>query len=114
MTAQILTTDLTNLIHESKRKNAELKQAAESSLQDIKSIQVASEKQFAAALSQKPQFVNPFLLACSSRNAKLATIGMGCLQRLSASQALSKTKLKDVLEAMVEVTNLGQELQLKI
>lgn len=39
---------------------------------------------------------------------------MGCVQRLSASQALSKSKLKDVLEAMTECTSLGPDIQLKI
>jgi hypothetical protein len=114
MTAQILIADLTSLIQESKRKNADIKHAAEISLQDVKNIQVTSEKQVAADLARRPQFVNPFLLACSSRNAKCAAIGMSCLQRLAASQALSKTKVKDVLEAMTECTSLGLDIQLKI
>ena len=114
MTAQILISDLTSLIQESKRKNADIKHAAEISLQEIKNIQVTSEKQVAADLARRPQFVNPFLLACTSRNAKCAAIGMSCLQRMAASQALAKSKVKDVLEAMTECTSLGLDIQLKM
>ena len=48
MTAQILAAELGNLIQDSKRKNTELKNAAEKALQDLKSLSVTSEAQLAA------------------------------------------------------------------
>lgn len=48
MTAQILASELGNLIQDSKRKNTELRSAAEKSLQDLKSLAVTSETQLAA------------------------------------------------------------------
>lgn len=69
MTAQILTSELSNLIQESKRKNSELRnvcvpiikcpavlisthhQAAEKSLDDLKGLRVTSEAQIAAGRS---------------------------------------------------------------
>jgi hypothetical protein len=48
MTAQILAAELGNLIQDSKRKNTELRNAAEKSLQDLKSLPNTSEAQLSA------------------------------------------------------------------
>ncbi|KAI9814424.1 MAG: hypothetical protein M1827_003280 [Pycnora praestabilis] len=50
MTAQILTSELANLIQDSKRKNSELRNAAEKSLSDLKALPSTSETQLAAGL----------------------------------------------------------------
>ena len=54
MTAQILAAELGNLVQESKRKNSELRNAAEQSLQDLKSLPQTSEAQLAAG---KPRYL---------------------------------------------------------
>jgi hypothetical protein len=48
MTAQILAAELGTLIQDAKRKNTELRNAAEKSLQDLKSLPVTSEAQLTA------------------------------------------------------------------
>ena len=48
MTAQILASELSTLIQDSKRKNTELRTAAEKSLQDLKALPNTSEAQLAA------------------------------------------------------------------
>lgn len=48
MTAQILASELASLIQDSKRKNTELRNAAEKSLQELKALTVTSEAQLAA------------------------------------------------------------------
>jgi hypothetical protein len=58
-------------------------------------------------LSKRPQFINPFLIACSSRNVKFAAIGTACFHKLAVSQALPRTRLKDVLDAITECASLG-------
>ncbi|KAL2810470.1 hypothetical protein BJX63DRAFT_316659 [Aspergillus granulosus] len=65
-------------------------------------------------LVRKPRFVNPFILACYSRHAKLAGIGVVCLQRLVASRSLPSERLKDVLGGLKEITTLTLDIQLKI
>ncbi|KAL8734245.1 MAG: hypothetical protein Q9181_003291 [Wetmoreana brouardii] len=50
MTAQILSSELLNLIQESKRKHPDLRNAAEKSLNDLKTLPNTSELQLAAAL----------------------------------------------------------------
>ncbi|KUJ20664.1 endosomal peripheral membrane protein-like protein [Mollisia scopiformis] len=114
MTAQILATELGNLISESKRKHTELRNAAEKSLEELKSLRSTSEAQIAADLTQRPNFITPFLIACSSKNAKYTGIAIVCLQRLVVSRALPKSRLREVLEAFREGTSAGLDVQLKI
>ena len=48
MSSALLLNELTNLVSEAKRKNPELRTAAEKSLQDLKSLPATSEQQLAA------------------------------------------------------------------
>ncbi|KAJ0420134.1 hypothetical protein BJY00DRAFT_313350 [Aspergillus carlsbadensis] len=114
MSSQLLQSELLNLIQESKRKNADLRNAAEESLNDLKALPSTSEAQISADLVRKPRFVNPFILACHSRHAKLAGIGVVCLQRLVASKSLPSERLKDVLGGLKDITTLSLDIQLKI
>lgn len=50
MTSTVLTNELTNLSSEAKRKNTDLRNAADKSLLELKGIQVTSEQQLAAGM----------------------------------------------------------------
>ncbi|PNY24290.1 Protein MON2 [Tolypocladium capitatum] len=89
MTTQLLATELANLIQESKRKHNGLRQAAEN-------------------------FVNPFIIACGTKNAKFTSIAIVCLQRLIVARALPRVKLNQVLEALMQASSAGLDVQLKI
>ncbi|PWY80612.1 endosomal peripheral membrane protein [Aspergillus heteromorphus CBS 117.55] len=114
MSSQFLQAELLNLIQESKRRNSDLRNAAEESLNELKALPSTSEAQISADLVRKPKFANPFILACHSRHAKLAGIGVICLQRLVASRSLPSERLKDVLAGLKETTNMSLDIQLKI
>ncbi|KAH8665989.1 endosomal peripheral membrane protein-like protein [Tricladium varicosporioides] len=114
MTAQILSSELANLVQESKRKHTDLRNAAEKSLDELKGLRSTSEAQIAADLSQRPNFVTPFLIACGTKNAKFTGIAVVCLQRLVVSRALPRSRLREVLEAFREATSAGLDVQLKI
>ncbi|KAF2856071.1 hypothetical protein T440DRAFT_550467 [Plenodomus tracheiphilus IPT5] len=114
MTAQILAAELGNLIQDSKRKNTELRNAAEKALQDLKSLSNTSEAQLSADLSRRPHFISPFLIACATHNAKFASTGVSCLQRLSVSRSLPRERLTEVLEAFRESASSGHDVQVKI
>lgn len=114
MSATLLANELSTLISEAKRKQSELRHAAEKSLQELKSLSVTSEKQLAADLSRRPTFVEPFLLACGTRTLKLAGSGVTCLQRLVVSQGLPKSRLGEAVEAFHACTDLGLDVQLKV
>ena len=65
-------------------------------------------------LSQKANFVNPFIIACGTKNAKFTSIAIVCLQRLIVSKALPKSKLNQALEALMQASSAGLDVQLKI
>jgi len=114
MTAAFLQSALASLISDSKRKNSDVKTAAEKSSADLKAISVTSETQLAGDLIRKPYFIEPFLLACRSQNVKLASSGAASLQRLVASKAIPRPRLLDVLQSFEEAVPLALEVQLKI
>lgn len=114
MSGTFLQSELSVLIQESKRKHPDVKAAAEKSLGELKALHVTSETQLAADLLRKPFFVDPFILACRSRNAKLVTSSVICVQRLAASHAIPSERLKEVLETLREVTASGYDVQIKI
>ncbi|KAJ3529063.1 hypothetical protein NM208_g9926 [Fusarium decemcellulare] len=114
MTTQLLATELANLIQESKRKHNDLRQAAEKSLEELKNLRNPSEQTAPEELSQKVNFVNPFIIACGTKNAKFTAIAIVCLQRLIVAQALPRSKLNQVLEALMQATSAGLDVQLKI
>ncbi|KAI5467687.1 hypothetical protein BGZ63DRAFT_478023 [Mariannaea sp. PMI_226] len=114
MTTQLLATELANLIQESKRKHHDLRQAAEKSLDELKSLRTTSEQTAPDELAQKVNFVNPFIIACGTKNAKFTAIAIVCLQRLIVARALPRSKLNQVLEALMQATSAGLDVQLKI
>lgn len=65
-------------------------------------------------LSQRPNFVNPFIIACGTKNAKFTGIAIVCLQRLIVARALPRSRLSQVLEALQQATSAGLDVQLKI
>ncbi|KAI1307190.1 endosomal peripheral membrane protein [Xylaria venustula] len=114
MTSQLLATELANLIQESKRKHNDLRQAAEKSADELRNIRSTSEASLAAELAQRVTFVNPFIIACGTKNAKFTGIAIVCLSRLILVGALPWSKLSPVLEALREATSAGLDVQLKI
>ncbi|KAJ1328199.1 dimerization and cyclophilin-binding domain of Mon2 [Microdochium nivale] len=114
MTSQLLATELANLVSESKRKNTDLRQAAEKSLEELKSLRGTTEAQIAAELAQKVNFVHPLIVACGTKNAKFTGIAIVCLLRLIVISALPRSKLNSILEALREATSAGVDAQLKV
>ncbi|KIV88405.1 hypothetical protein PV10_08090 [Exophiala mesophila] len=114
MTQAFLQSELTSLISDSKRKHNDVRTAAEQSLTDLRGISVTSETQLAGDLLRRQQFIDPFVLACKSKNLKLVSNGTVCLQRLTASKAIARPRLPDLLEAFQDAVSTGYEPQLKI
>jgi hypothetical protein len=65
-------------------------------------------------LAQRVNFVNPFIVACGTKNAKFTGIAIVCLLRLIVVSALPRSKLNSILEALREATSAGVDAQLKI
>ncbi|KAK9457727.1 hypothetical protein V1511DRAFT_509168 [Dipodascopsis uninucleata] len=115
-TVSLINSDLTTLLGETKRRNADLRQACEKSLFEIKALTSSSksEQEVLHELSQSSSFPQPFLLACSTKNGKYCSIAVQGLQKVIASHSLSKSRLSDVLDSFQDATHLGVEIQLKI
>ena len=136
MTTQLLANELANLVQESKRKHNHLRQAAERSLDELKSLKGMTEAQAcsgecsatsaggcfdsrsylssihpslttAAELATRPSFVNPLIIACGTKAPKFTSPAIVCLQRLVAGRALSPSKLDQVLEALRSAAEAG-------
>ena len=146
MTSSLLLSELSALVQDSKRKFPELKsvsiealssscqslnsyEAAEKSLNELKSLSNISEHQLAAGdsasiglfserhsanserdLRRRPTIVKPFLIACGTRNSKLAGNAIVCLQRLVVCNGLPREALKDVLGALRDAGSIGKTL----
>ncbi|KAG7877200.1 hypothetical protein KL935_004902 [Ogataea polymorpha] len=114
MSIQLLSADLAALVAETKRKNTDIRHAADRSLETLKSGQGKDERAFLKSLSQNPDFINPFLLACQSKNAKLTGIALQCFSRLIPTHSLPATKVDLVIDALLESTHSAIDIQLKI
>ena len=66
-------------------------------------IEIDSERD----LKCRPQFIRPFLLACNTRNPKIAGTAIVCLQRLIVTKGLPRESLGDALDAFRETSSLG-------
>lgn len=114
MTAQILATELSNIISESKKKNADLRSSAERTSQELKALPQTSEAQLSADLRRRAHFTSPFLSACRTGSIKLALPGVTCLQRLIVSQGLAPVRLREALDSLQECSRLSFDIQLKV
>ncbi|KAH3671578.1 hypothetical protein OGAPHI_000281 [Ogataea philodendri] len=114
MSIQLLVADLSALVSETKRKNADIRHAADKSLDILKNSQGKDEKTFLRSLSQNADFINPILLACQSKNAKLTGIALQCLSRLIMTHSLPVTKIDLIIDALLESTHSSIDIQLKI
>ena len=114
MTSAFLQSELTSLVADSKKRSTDVRAAAEKSLADLKSIVVTSEVQLAADLFRSSHFIDPFVLACQTRHAKLTNSATACLQRLVASRAVPNERLEDVINGFRDAMNASYDTQLKI
>ncbi|ODV83509.1 hypothetical protein CANARDRAFT_29953 [[Candida] arabinofermentans NRRL YB-2248] len=116
---QQLASDLATLSSESKRRNSDIRYASDKSLEVLKTFQAVPDKTkdesaFLKSLAKNPDFINPFLLSCQSKNAKFTTIALQSLNRLILYKSLPVTKLNQIIDALLESTHSSIEIQLKI
>lgn len=103
-----LNSELQTLSSEAKKRSTAIRVASDRSLEILKSVRSYED------LSKHTEFVTPFVMACSSKNAKLITISMQCLQRLSSVPCLPSNRLSDVLDAFILATQLALDMKLKV
>ncbi|GAA99507.1 uncharacterized protein L969DRAFT_86766 [Mixia osmundae IAM 14324] len=114
-----LTTELQLLSVEAKRKNPEVKDAADKALTLLRTSPeqaLADLRQESAALAgQTPILLQPILLGCQTRVPKVVAISIGSLQRLVGVRgAITSSNISPVLQTLRSVLSQGVEIQLKI
>lgn len=115
MSIAAIQSDLTNLVSESRRRNHEIRHAAEKSLSTLKSYDSSiPEATFVRNLASNPSFITPFILSCQLRNAKFSALAIHSLQLLISANALSFQLLETVLDSLAEASHLPLEIQLKV
>ncbi|QPG73423.1 hypothetical protein FOA43_000733 [Brettanomyces nanus] len=112
-----LTSDLTILSTDSKRKYAAIRAASDKSLSILKSFPIHSsidQEGVVTSIQTHPEFIDPFILSCQSKNSKLITVSLSALSRLVLSHALPYVKLDEVISALQDATHSSTDIQLKI
>lgn len=107
-----LNTELLALASETKRRNPEIKEAAERSVKILKTLKPGAD--ISQELAKNADFLRPFLLACETKNVKLIKISIGCLQKLISHHAVPESSVKTILKTLNEALSQNFEIQLKI
>lgn len=115
-----LQTELHNLIAQSRRHNRELNRASESALAQLNSVASSDagnsndEQAIIETLAQYPEFMSPFILACAAADAKSCASALQCVQNLAVFRGIAPSRMHELLQALMEATQLGLSIQLKI
>ncbi|XP_053204824.1 protein MON2 homolog isoform X2 [Panonychus citri] len=116
-----LQVDLRNISSESKRKLPALKEAAEAGIVKLRSASSKHTDLRLALLSESPELLEPFFMACDSKIPKLVLISLNAIQRLISHEAVSTTAtvhlihcLWNLMENEIEELKLLQTMTLLI
>ncbi|KNF01720.1 hypothetical protein PSTG_05148 [Puccinia striiformis f. sp. tritici PST-78] len=114
----LLASDFQALASETKRKHADIKEAADKALALIKT----SPDQILATLRDTgvpipgpaDDIFRPITMACATKNVKVVVIALGSLQRLIGMDAVPPGKIPQIVNLLSTVLPLGVEIQLRI
>ncbi|KAJ3325884.1 hypothetical protein HDV06_002269 [Boothiomyces sp. JEL0866] len=113
MLATFLQNELMLLSTESKKKNPEIKDAAERLLYLIRTYKEGNLNPD-LELSKTEETLTPLLLSFDTKNPKLITISVGCFQKLISHNAIPPTSIGVILKSLSNIMGTSQDLQLKI
>lgn len=111
-----LQTELKSLCSSSRRHNQELSKASDKSLSILEAAGQSFDDDQAviASLRKYDDFPTPFILACSEASAKSCASALQCIQTLATYKGIAESRLQELLQALLEATQLGLGIQLKI
>ncbi|XP_015786183.1 protein MON2 homolog isoform X3 [Tetranychus urticae] len=113
--------DLRNISSESKRRHPTLKEAAEAGIVKLRSVSNKHPDLRLALLSESPELLEPFCMACETKIPKMVQIALNGIQRLITYEAVSSTAtvhlincLWNLMENEIEELKLLQTMTLLI
>ncbi|XP_024026387.1 protein MON2 homolog [Morus notabilis] len=104
----VLESDLRALCAEARRRYPAVKDGAEHAILKLRSLSSPSE------IAQNEDILRIFLAACEVKIVKLSVIGLSCLQKLIAHDAVALSALKEILSTLKDHAEMADEIvQLK-
>ncbi|KAL4582852.1 hypothetical protein LXL04_007413 [Taraxacum kok-saghyz] len=104
----VLESDLRALSAEARRRYPAIKDGAEHAILKLRSLSSSSE------IAQHDDILRIFLMACEVKTVKLSVIGLSCLQKLIAHDAVSPSALNEILATLKDHGEMADEgVQLK-
>ncbi|GBG74470.1 hypothetical protein CBR_g18881 [Chara braunii] len=104
----VLENDLRSLCQEARRKYPPVKEAAERALLKLRSV---SDPE---SLAKSDDVMRTFVIACETKNLKLTVIGLACLQKLIAHDAVAPAALGQILSVLKDSPeSFDETVQLK-
>lgn len=104
----VLESDLRALSSEARRRYPAIKDGAEHAILKLRSTSNPSE------IAQNDDVLQVFLLACDVKVVKLSVIGLSCMQKLIAHDAVAPSSLKEILSTLKDHSEMADEtVQLK-
>ncbi|KAJ4719601.1 Protein MON2-like protein [Melia azedarach] len=104
----VLESDLRALSAEARRRYPAVKDGAEHAILKLRSLSSPSE------LAYSEDILRIFLMACEVRTVKLSVIGLSCIQKLIAHDAVSPSALNEIFSMLKNHAEMADEtIQLK-
>ncbi|KAI3669236.1 hypothetical protein L6452_40463 [Arctium lappa] len=104
----VLESDLRALSAEARRRYPAIKDGAEHAILKLRSLSSSSE------IAQHDDILRIFLMACEVKTIKLSVIGLSCLQKLIAHDAVASSALNEILATLKDHGEMADEgVQLK-
>ncbi|KAF5791184.1 putative mon2, dimerization and cyclophilin-binding domain, guanine nucleotide exchange factor [Helianthus annuus] len=104
----VLESDLRALSAEARRRYPAIKDGAEHAILKLRSLSSSSE------IAQHDDILRIFLMACQVKTIKLSVIGLSCLQKLIAHDAVASSALNEILVTLKDHGEMADEgVQLK-
>ncbi|KAL8251600.1 hypothetical protein R6Q59_035293 [Mikania micrantha] len=104
----VLESDLRALSAEARRRYPAIKDGAEHAILKLRSLSSSSE------IAQHDDILRIFLMACEVKTIKLSVIGLSCLQKLIAHDAVAPPALDEILVTLKDHGEMADEgVQLK-
>ncbi|KAK3764746.1 hypothetical protein RRG08_009006 [Elysia crispata] len=101
--------DLRTLSAECKRKNPDIKEAAETVQVKLRTISTKSEDIIAGLLPLSSEVIQPFVLGCDTKNPKLLPLCLVAVQRMISHEAISTAAADIVIGMLWRLMEAGLE-----
>ncbi|RCK64123.1 Protein MON2 [Candida viswanathii] len=113
-TIQVLISDLNGLLSDSKRRFSEIRNGCETAITHLKNYNPTMPIQNIKEEMDKQIVIKPFILACKSGNIKLTNVATPVIQKLILAHMIPEENIPELLQALLEASNLAIDIQLRI